>query len=119
MPDFTRASAIPRTKSWLTLQANLFQVFQPIGGVRARLLATAGAGLSAAHNAVAPSSHPTTAIRTRVLDFMIVPAGTICIRGTTTDATEIRRGWLAPRKPGTLAGSEKRGRLLKENGSPC
>src|SRR5438445_8969229 len=35
MPDFTIASAMPRTSSSLTLQPNLFQVFQPIGGVRA------------------------------------------------------------------------------------
>src|SRR5260370_445816 len=40
MPDLTMASAIPRTSSSLTLQANLFQVFQPIGGVRARPLET-------------------------------------------------------------------------------
>src|SRR6476620_9637427 len=40
MPDLTIASAMPRTSSSLTLQANLFQVFQPIGGVRARPLDT-------------------------------------------------------------------------------
>ena len=37
MPDFTMESAAPRISSSLTLQANLFQVFQPMGGVRARL----------------------------------------------------------------------------------
>src|SRR4051794_27260799 len=35
MPDVTIASAIPRTSSSLTLHPNLFQVFHPIGGVRA------------------------------------------------------------------------------------
>src|SRR5882762_2969423 len=37
MPDLTMESAAPRISSSLTLQANLFQVFQPMGGVRARL----------------------------------------------------------------------------------
>src|SRR5258708_18575964 len=36
MPDETMASAAPFTRSSLTLQPNLFQVFQPMGGVRAR-----------------------------------------------------------------------------------
>src|SRR5436305_6781793 len=36
MPDFTTASAIPLIKSSLTLQANLFHEFHPMGGVRAR-----------------------------------------------------------------------------------
>src|SRR6266568_6347358 len=35
IPDLTIASAIPRTSSSLTLQANLFQVFHPMGGVSA------------------------------------------------------------------------------------
>src|SRR5579863_1198146 len=35
MPDFTIASAVCRSNSSLTLQANLFQLFHPIGGVRA------------------------------------------------------------------------------------
>src|SRR3954471_19466169 len=35
MPDLTIASAMPRTSSSLTLHPNLFQVFHPIGGVRA------------------------------------------------------------------------------------
>src|SRR5262252_4441678 len=37
MPDFTIASAACLMSVSLTLQANLFQVFQPMGGVRARL----------------------------------------------------------------------------------
>src|SRR5579864_2685108 len=41
MPDLTIASAIPRTSSSLTLQANLFQEFHPMGGVSARPLETA------------------------------------------------------------------------------
>ena len=36
MPDFTTASAMPLIMSSLTLHANLFQVFQPMGGVSAR-----------------------------------------------------------------------------------
>src|SRR5277367_4619506 len=39
MPDFTIASAVCRMRSSLTLHANLFQLFHPIGGVGARLLA--------------------------------------------------------------------------------
>src|SRR5258708_1765925 len=42
------ASAIPRTSSSLTLQPNLFQVFHPIGGARARPLETALSCASAA-----------------------------------------------------------------------
>src|SRR5437016_6301453 len=38
MPDFTMESAAPRISSSLTLHPNLFQVFQPMGGVRARLV---------------------------------------------------------------------------------
>src|ERR1700746_2739368 len=37
MPDFTMASAMLLIMSSLTLQPNLFQLFQPIGGVRAKL----------------------------------------------------------------------------------
>src|SRR6266550_4282898 len=40
MPDVTMASAIPRIISSLTLQPNLFQLFQPMGGVSARLAET-------------------------------------------------------------------------------
>src|SRR4051794_854523 len=36
MPDFTTASAISLIMSSLTLHANLFHEFQPMGGVRAR-----------------------------------------------------------------------------------
>src|ERR1700746_530104 len=36
MPDFTIASAMPLIMSSLTLQANLFQLFHPIGGGNAR-----------------------------------------------------------------------------------
>src|ERR1700751_3368250 len=46
MPDFTMASAMPLIMSSLTLQANLFQLFQPIGGVRARLAEGAGLGVT-------------------------------------------------------------------------
>src|SRR6266852_501579 len=43
MPLATIASAISLINCSLTLQANLFQLFQPIGGVRARPLPTARA----------------------------------------------------------------------------
>src|ERR1700751_148632 len=36
MPDFTTASAMPLIMSSLTLHANLFHEFQPMGGVGAR-----------------------------------------------------------------------------------
>src|SRR5579863_9101697 len=42
MPDLTTASAIPLMRSSLTLQANLFQEFHPIGGVSARFADGAG-----------------------------------------------------------------------------
>ena len=40
MPDFTIASAMLLIMSSLTLQANLFHEFQPMGGVSARLRET-------------------------------------------------------------------------------
>ena len=40
MPDLTTASAMLLIMSSLTLQANLFQEFQPMGGVSARLADT-------------------------------------------------------------------------------
>src|SRR5256885_7820841 len=46
MPVETRASAVALSSDSLTLQPNLFQLFQPIGGVAARASA-AGAGLPA------------------------------------------------------------------------
>src|SRR5579864_7130217 len=36
IPDFTTASAMPLIRSSLTLQANLFHEFHPMGGVNAR-----------------------------------------------------------------------------------
>src|SRR5580765_4195298 len=47
IPDFTTASAMPLIRSSLTLQANLFQEFQPMGGVSARL--AEGEGFSCAN----------------------------------------------------------------------
>src|SRR6266568_364427 len=40
MPDLTTASAMPLIRSSLTLQANLFHEFQPMGGVSARFADT-------------------------------------------------------------------------------
>src|SRR5579872_3495743 len=53
MPDFTTASAMLLIMSSLTLQANLFHEFQPIGGVSARF--ADGAGFSCATTAVTNS----------------------------------------------------------------
>ena len=50
MPVRTMESAAPRTRSSLTLQANLFQLFQPIGGVRASPLSSAHSGMAAKTN---------------------------------------------------------------------
>src|SRR5712692_2008720 len=44
MPLLTRASAADLTRSSLTLQPKRFQLFQPIGGVRARPFSRACAG---------------------------------------------------------------------------
>src|SRR5260370_18976212 len=46
MPLFTIASAISRTILSLTWLRNLFQLFQPIGGVRASPLARTGSGIA-------------------------------------------------------------------------
>src|SRR5438309_5573625 len=43
MPLLTRASAADLTRSSVTLQAKRFQLFQPMGGVRARPLSRARA----------------------------------------------------------------------------
>src|SRR5688500_14274011 len=45
MPVDTMASAISRNRPSLTLQRNLFQLFHPIGGVRARPFSSANAEL--------------------------------------------------------------------------
>src|ERR1051326_7084231 len=55
IPDFTIASAMPLIMSSLTLQANLFHEFQPIGGVSAKL--ADGAGLTCAN---IPTTRDTT-----------------------------------------------------------
>ena len=48
MPLETMASAACLMRSSLTLQANLFQLFQPMGGVRASPLSSAGISLGMA-----------------------------------------------------------------------
>jgi hypothetical protein len=48
MPDFTTTSAMLLIMSSLTLQANLFQEFQPMGGVSARLAKGDGFSCAAA-----------------------------------------------------------------------
>src|ERR1700687_4595291 len=52
-PDFTRASAMPLIRSSLTLQANLFHEFHPMGGVNARF--AEGELLSSANRTVTKS----------------------------------------------------------------
>ena len=54
MPDFTMASAMLLIMSSLTLQANLFHEFQPMGGVSARF--AEGEGFSCATTVVTNSS---------------------------------------------------------------
>jgi hypothetical protein len=54
MPLETMASAACLIRSSLTLQANLFQLFQPIGGVRAN-------PLSSARNSPAATKKPSAA----------------------------------------------------------
>src|ERR1017187_3951353 len=70
MPFFTMAPATPRTASSETSQANLFQLFQPIGGVRARPLSIAArvVGKKATYpkNAHARSFMRSTCLRWRV-----------------------------------------------------
>src|SRR5260221_10893102 len=46
MPLLTRASAADLTRSSVTLQAKRFQLFQPMGGVRARAFSRAGADVA-------------------------------------------------------------------------
>src|SRR5258706_15007524 len=46
MPLLTRASAADLTRSSVTLQAKRFQLFQPMGGVRARPFSRAGADVA-------------------------------------------------------------------------
>ena len=66
-PDFTTASAMPLIKSSLTLQANLFHEFHPIGGVSARL--AEGEVFSWANKLVLISKVPAIAAQ-RCLVFM-------------------------------------------------
>ena len=70
MPDFTIASAIDLIMSSLTLQANLFQLFHPIGGVRASLAEM----LSSAIRGVATSVSANNA-RTARFDDMVFSVG--------------------------------------------
>src|SRR6266478_4426735 len=67
IPDFAMASAMPLIMSSLTLQANLFQLFQPMGGVNARL--TEGAGLSCAIRN-APQNESVTINKQRPMGFI-------------------------------------------------
>src|SRR6202035_2103550 len=68
MPDLTIASAMLLIMSSLTLQANLFQEFQPIGGVRARSFDTLL--FSCAPRQAHSSRTLADAIRTRPLVLM-------------------------------------------------
>src|SRR6267378_256656 len=51
MPLLTRASAADLTRSSVTLQAKRFQLFQPMGGVRARPFSRACTGRTEPRNA--------------------------------------------------------------------
>src|SRR5579862_6059736 len=67
MPEETMASAACLIRSSLTSQANLFQLFQPIGGVRARPLSSArraGAAASRARAAIPKAARPANVFMT-------------------------------------------------------
>jgi hypothetical protein len=68
MPDFTTASVMLLIMSSLTLQANLFQEFQPMGGVSARL--AEGDGFSCAAAAEINSETNTQKAATNAVFFM-------------------------------------------------
>src|ERR1700694_6052662 len=68
MPDLTRASAMPLIMSSLTLQANLFHEFHPMGGVRAKALDVAL--FSCAERLVVTIKITKTTATTRLLGFM-------------------------------------------------
>src|ERR1700739_2540584 len=68
MPDCTIASAMPLMRSSLTLQANLFQEFHPMGGVSARL--AEGEAFSCASRQGARSSSVTNRMDSDGLVFM-------------------------------------------------
>src|SRR5215469_1596819 len=72
MPLVAIASATDLTRSSLTLQANLFQLFQPIGGVWARLsrsdCAQMAEGLSARTSSA--SSHTQRLLRRRFIESL-------------------------------------------------
>jgi len=76
MPDFTMASAMPRTSSSLTSHPNLFQVLNHIGGVSAKAGETGGF----CANAVAVRKKiETVRIRIRRLMFIFI-ARTVIVR---------------------------------------
>src|SRR6266536_2255581 len=68
MPDFTTASAMPLIRSSLTLQANLFHEFHPMGGVSATF--ADGDALSCATRSVAETSMQKQMIKRMGLIFM-------------------------------------------------
>jgi hypothetical protein len=68
IPDFTTASAMPLIRSSLTLQANLFHEFQPIGGVSARF--AEGEVFSCAIRPVTENSRQKNMLSTTCLIFM-------------------------------------------------
>src|SRR6202008_4920434 len=104
MPDFTSASAIPLIMSSLTLQPNLFQLFQPMGGVSARLAEGASwmAGCCCAHEVKARNK-----------------TATMC-RADFIDGNPIGRVWnlAADCSVATLPGARKLGHHRGGPGSP-
>src|SRR5690242_12575745 len=78
MPDETMASAICRINVSLILHPNVFQLFHPIGGVRATPFSRAWAeGVDRAKAAPAANSepivNPAATSRRRVQEFMWIP----------------------------------------------
>src|SRR5579859_1368514 len=68
MPDFTTASAMLLIMSSLTLHANLFHEFHPMGGVSARL--AEGAGVTCASRVAARNITLKQVYKERCFDFM-------------------------------------------------
>src|SRR5512142_1908768 len=98
MPLLTMASATLLIRLSLMLQPNLFQLFQPMGGVRARPLSSARAG--AAEASRSPAARDVTMREcvarrgARGVEVMASPRGEMsCVPGRDTGVAS------APRKP--------------------
>src|SRR4051812_47411293 len=108
MPELTIASALSRTICSFTLQANLFQLFQPIGGVSARPLGalfTTSCVVSAATAEENPAI-AATHINKQKARFITIPAldPVLALALPNGDANRVVRGELMRRLRGLLSG---------------